>query len=163
MALNLPGPTTAVSSITDTTVVINFTNLPAGTTAHWLAWGRPGQAITLSGPANASNNVTITAPDSQFVVAMGFSYDGATIYGPGPIIAFTAPHNVFPSFVSNNAAIQGILNQLSSKLSIQEYQTYSDVLDARMSDAESDQRNLAVQINRLFAALSAALRKFQNP
>ena len=97
-------------------------------------------------------------------MAAGYSYNPAgDVYGPGPMIAFTAPHNVFPNFEANNKAIQEILNQYLDKLNIDEFEIYSGIVDQRLADIEADQKNLVVRIRELLAAVSAARRKFLSP
>jgi len=167
MPLNLPGPVIAVDTITSTSITVRFT-APPGVTVdeHWLTWMcmDEGCSQTLVGPAAVDDSLTFTVSDDKFIVAVGFTYAvGGAIHGPSNVLAFSAPHDVFPLFEANHNAIQGILGRLRDKLTIEEYRQYSTLVDSRLEDIESNQKTLSTRIRELMGAVQAALKRLVNP
>ena len=165
MALILPGPMVTLSTITSNTVTFTFDD-PDGVTvaSNYIAWSIPGGMPVLVGPADANNQINVTVTTDTFITAMGFSYDGSgNAYGPGNILTFTAPHNIFPSFLANHEGIIAIINGLTTKVTADEFIQYANILDGRIDDIQDDQKTLSSRIDELFAAVTAVRRRLLNP
>jgi len=162
MAISLPGPVISLTSVTDGGATVHFDSDPAGVTAteRRLVWGVVDSTMTLSAAADPSRNVILTGvTEDVFIVAVGYVYDaGGDEHGPSNPIIFTVPYNVFPNLTADNDAMQKIVNQLTNKVTHNDFLHYSALLDARVADLEAQEKAIEVKQIELLRNITALLQ-----
>ncbi len=162
MAITLPGPVISLTSVTDGGATLHFDSDPVGVVVveRRIVWGVVDSTMTLSAAADVSRNVILTGvTEDVFIIAVGYVYDAGSVeYGPSNALAFTVPYNVFPNLTADNTAMQRIVNELTNKVTHNDFLHYSAILDARVADLEAQEKAITVKMEELLRNITALLQ-----
>ena len=162
MAITLPGPVISLTSVTDGGATLHFDSDPVGVVVveRRIVWGVVDSTMTLSAAADVSRNVILTGvTEDVFIIAVGYVYDALGVeYGPSNAIAFTVPYNVFPNLTADNTAMQRIVNELTNKVTHNDFLHYAALLDARVADLEAQEKAITVKMEELLRNITALLQ-----
>jgi len=162
MAISLPGPVISLTSVTDGGATVHFDSDPVGivATERRLVWGVVDSTMTLSAAADANQNVILTGvTEDVFIVAVGYVYDVAgDEHGPSNALIFTVPYNVFPNLTADNDAMQKIVNELTNKVTHNDFLHYTAILDARVADLDAQEKAIEVKQIELLRNITALLQ-----